>query len=285
MKLFSMRTITKFLLSSLLIFTSINTLLGQRLFQPIKSMSLVATPVLLDRQNTIQDLEVRAIDYPDTLIVNQTAQFTGYIKNTSDIVFDAKINLNFDLNPLEDVDLDNVGNCLDGDVDEVTLLPQISLQPGDSILFSKSVYIDPIKIDPNSTGVVIIWPEFRLLPNEDDVDSNYSIGQFYATGLTISGHNSGKTISNTSFKINSNTLNSFKKMQNYLAENNYNSVNFLLSTIDGKIILQQNNIPQLSTIDNVMLLNNSKVAVLNVIVEKLASKPEVITLKLHNNTF
>lgn len=284
-----MRTTVKFLLSALLIFTSINTLFSQRLFQPIKSISLVATPVLLDRQNSIQDLEVIPIDYPDTLIINEVAQFTGYIKNTSELVFNAAINLNFDLNQLENIDLENVENYLPADADEVSLLPQISLQPGDSVLFSNSVYINPQVIDPNSTGVVIIWPEFRLMPNQNEVEANYSIGQFYATGLTLGNHNfgPGKINNNnaSALKINSSDINSYTKLQNYLNQNNHTSANFLLSTIDGKIILQQNNIPQLKIINNVLQQSNSKVAILNVIVENLVAKQEMITLKLQNNTF
>lgn len=279
-----MRTTMKFLLSSILVFAGLNSLFGQqRLLQPvIRTSSLVATPVLLERQSSIQDLEVVIMDYPDTLIVNQTVNLSGYIKNISCTLFDAKINLNFDLNQLEDVDVDDVENSLDGETDQTSQLPQVTIQPGDSIAFSKSVFIDPGKIDPNSTGIIIIWPEFRILQN--DAESNYSLEQFYATGLSLGSHGAGpgKTVgNNNAYKLNNITLNSYFNLQNYLIENNYSSTNYVLTNIDGKVMLQQSQLPQLNVINELMATGSNRVAILNVVAEKTGLQPEIITIKLH----
>jgi len=276
----------KLLLSLLLIFTSLNTLLGQRLLQPIRSLSLVAAPALLERESAIQDLEVIAVEHPDTLIVNQIAQFSGYIKNSSDKRFETAINLNFDLDQLDN--LGNVENTLGEDVDNRLQFPLISLAPGDSIYFATSFNIDPLEIDPNTIGVVIIWPEFRLISTSEEAEEqHYSIEQFFATGLNLDGHSDGTgKYANTAAVAKKNTiaLNSLNNLQYYLMENNYNTVEFMLTTIDGKVILQQQQLPQLKTINNLMLNGNSKIAILNVLVQKPNAKLELVTIKLHNNT-
>jgi len=288
MKLLSMSNATKILLTTLFVLSNLTTLLGQRLLQPIRSFSLIATPVLLERQSSINDLEVISVEHSDTLNVNQMAQFTGYLKNTSDIRFKAAINLNFNINQLEGFDFDNTENFLECNVDNTIQLPQTVIQPGDSIQFSHSINIDPNKIDPNTTGIVIIWPEFRLSPDED-IETNYLLGQFFATSLSLGGHGSGtgKTVhnNNISHKINSFSINSINVLQNHLTENNYKSAEFILTTIDGKVILQQCQIPKLNIVNNVMLQNNSKIAVLSVVAIKPNVIPKIITIKLHQSTF
>jgi len=111
---------------------------------------------------------------------------------------------------------------------------------------------------------------------------------FYAAGLNQGGHpgSGGKSLNNhNSLKIKSVSLNSFNNLQNHLIYNNYDVAEIILTTIDGKVILRQNQLPQYSRIENILAQNNSNLALLNVVINKLDAKPEILTLKLHKSTF
>lgn len=269
------------------IFAGILPSFGQRTLQPVSTKSLIAAPVFLDRQSSINDLEITSTNHLDTLIVNQVALFTGYVKNSSDIIFDAAININFNLNQLEEADIENMDEDIVYDTDASLQLPHIPIQPGDSIPFLKFINIDPNKIDPNSNGVIIIWPEFRIAPI-NNVEPGYSVDLFYAAGLVPGDHPNGpgKTLNNNnSYKISNILLNSFSNLQNHLAGNNYDSAEIIMTTVDGKIILHQNQLPRYSRIKNIMLQNSSKIVLLNVIAKKFDDRSEILTVKLQNSTF
>jgi len=133
MRTYNVRRLTRFFSFIVLIFASINPLLSQRTFQPIGTQSLVATPTFLERQSSIEDLEITSTKHLDTLVVNQIALFTGFVKNSGDFIFNAQIDINFNLNQLEDIDFDDINEDLD--VDAFMQLPHIPIQPGDSIPF------------------------------------------------------------------------------------------------------------------------------------------------------
>jgi len=294
----------KLLLISFFILLNIESVVSQQILQPIetttfpikatsfpvKTTSFDYSPILLERESLIQDLQIVSVEYLDTLPINQVALFYGYIKNISNTIFDAPINLNFDLNQLEDVDLDNIDGCFEDGVDSSIQLPTIAIQPGDSIPFFNIIIIDPEKVDPNTTGVVIIWPEFRVLPTQEE-ETNYSLKSFYAEGILNEGHfdNIGAKLANddnNTKAFKNTTFNSFSKLQQYLSEYDNNQTSQVtLFTIDGKVILQQKQMLQYNTISNIMQNSNNKLALLNIELINANNEPELITIKLHQAAF
>lgn len=240
---------------------SLGDVFSQRLLNPIRSQSLVSAPILLIRSGSLSDLEINNISFPDTVSVGEIVTISAYLENGGDVLFDGNIKINLGFEMEEEVDLDDPES---DEVIEDQQLTNVYLNPGESLFFTKDVIIDPQKVNPNNSNVVIVWPTFRAgLGNTSTADDpNYSLVSFYTMGILIGNlHDGGKTsdnINKSNFRLSSTynqdaiQFNSVIEMMEYVSKSNIELEYGSIYNLEGKTLLNLNNkhfsLDQLSTI-------------------------------------
>jgi len=237
-------------LISVIFLLSLGDVFSQRVLTAIKSQSLVSTPILLIRSGSLSDLAINNITFPDTVSIGELVTISAYLENTGDELFDGNIDINLGFEMEEEVDLDNPES---DDVIDDQQLTNVFLNPGESLFFTKDVIIDPLKVDPNNSNVIIIWPTFRAgMGNETTADEpNYSFISFYTIGLVFGNFSGGgKTSDNIykpNFRLSNNQdkdaiqFNSFVDLMEYVSKSDIEVEYGKIYNLEGKTLLNLNN--------------------------------------------
>ncbi len=243
----------KVMIKNVVLFTtlfllSLGDVFAQRLFNPIRSQSLVSAPVLLIRSGNICDLEIVNINFPDTVSVGEVVTISAYLENIGNELFDGSIRINLGFEMENETDL----NELESDsVIEDQQLTNVYLNPGESLFFTEDVMIDPQKVDPNNNNVVIVWPAFRVGSGAapETNNPNYSLVSFFTMGLALNPTGGGKMLNNEPnlrlsniYQQDNVQFNSFFDLVQYVSRDQvvYEEAN--IYTIDGKILYTLNDI-------------------------------------------
>lgn len=239
----------KVMVKNVVIFTTFfllsqGNVFSQRIYNVIKGQSLVSHPILLIRSGNISDLEIINLNFPDTVAVGEVVTITADLQNTGSDLFDGDININFGF------ELENDLNNPEADQNEQ--LTNVVLNLGESLSFTKDVIIDPQKINPNSTNVIIVWPTFRVGLNEsaNNDNPNFSLCSFFITGLDVDSQGTNKTSNMHKPNLRSSSIflqenaqfDTYFDLIQYISKNNIKIEQGSIYTTDGKLMHSFNDI-------------------------------------------
>lgn len=121
---------------------------------------------------TAQNLTVCSVEFPDTVIIGETATLAGYVLNNDDVAYTDDIIVNIDI---EDIAPDGILN--DGEINESITINQSNLAPNDSVYFEKELSINPEEFGVASVDLVVAWPQVSandgVVDDEADIQLTY----------------------------------------------------------------------------------------------------------------
>jgi len=155
--------------------------------------TLLNTNFYTNAQSNIGQLLLENIEFPDTVLIGDVQIISGTVTNISDqpVLFDYGFGFDFD-ETFSDINFDY-------EYDELIPCDDCDLQPGESKSFSKPVYLNNQRVEPNKENVIIIWPSGVI--DNGPIDGQARTRTFYVEEESTTNDRNGEFVACNSVKI------------------------------------------------------------------------------------